>query len=297
MVIKTFLLLLMLFLSVPVPAQDTTSDDKNKDNSPHKSSFVKVNGVKLHYLDWGGKGEVLLFITGAGNNAHDFDEMAPKFTDKFRVLALTRRGYGESDKPETGYDVATLTEDVRQFLDAMKIKRVNLVGHSAGGNEIIQFASVYPKRTLKLIFLDAAYDRSEYFPAIDAKDPLSVRSSAKDPLSVPSLTDKIETEFFKYMDEFKPDYKKIKAPALSFYAIFETHWALKPDADEATRKKAQEFIEKEVQPLQWRNSERFRKEVVNGRVVVMRGTHHYFFRDPKQKDEVVREMRAFLLGN
>jgi hypothetical protein len=83
---------------------------------------------------------------------------------------------------------------------------------------------------------------------------------------------------------------------LSFYAIFETHWALKPGADEATRKKAPEFKEKEVQPYQWRNIERFRKEVVNGRVIVMRGTHHYFFKDPKRKDEVVREIRAFLSG-
>jgi len=33
--------------------------------------------------------------------------MAPKFTDRFHVLALTRRGFGESDKPETGYDIAT----------------------------------------------------------------------------------------------------------------------------------------------------------------------------------------------
>ena len=59
---------------------------------------------------------------------------------------------------------------------------------------------------------------------------------------------------------------------------------------------AQAFIEKEVQPYQWRNIERFRKEVVNGRVIVMRGTNHYFFKDLKRKDEVVREMRDFLLS-
>jgi pimeloyl-ACP methyl ester carboxylesterase len=278
--------------TMPIALQ---TGNMQEDKSPHTSGFVTVNGVKLHYLDWGGEGETLLFIAGSGDNAHTFDGMAPKFTDHFRVLALTRRGYGESDKPKTGYDLPTLAEDVRQFLDAMKITGVNLAGHSAGGNELIQFASAYPKRTLKLIFLDAAYDRREVF-AIEAKDSLLVPPPAKDPLSVPSLTDKIQAEYFKYMDEFKPDFKKIKAPALSFYAIFETHWALKPGADEATRKRAQEFIEKEVQPYQWRNIERFRKEVVNGRVVVMRGTHHYFYKDLKRKDEVVREMRDFLLS-
>jgi hypothetical protein len=36
------------------------------DKSPHKSDFVNVNGIKLHYLDWGGSGDVLLFLAGMG---------------------------------------------------------------------------------------------------------------------------------------------------------------------------------------------------------------------------------------
>lgn len=288
-----FLALTLLVAAMPVVPQ---TGNEREDKSPHTSGFVTVKGVKLHYLDWGGAGETLLFIAGSGGNAHTFDEMAPKFADRFRVLALTRRGYGESDKPETGYGLPTLADDVRRFLDVMKITRVNLVGHSAGGNELIQFASAYPKRTRKLVFLEAAYDRREVL-TFEEKDPLFVPDPAKDPQSKLSLTEKIQEAYFKHMDEFKPDFKKIKAPALSFYAIYETHWALKPGADEVTRNKAQEFIEKEVQPYQWRNIERFRKEVVNGRVVVMRGTHHSFFKDPKWKDEVVREMRAFLLGH
>lgn len=86
-----------------------------EDKSPHTS--VTGNGIRLHYLDWGGKGEALLFLAGSGDNAHAFDEMAPKFTDRFRVLALTRRGYGESDKPETGCDVATLTGEFGRYED------------------------------------------------------------------------------------------------------------------------------------------------------------------------------------
>jgi hypothetical protein len=52
----------------------------------------QVNGVKLHYLDWDGKGEVLLSLPGLSCTARIFDGLAPKFTDHFRVLALTRRG-------------------------------------------------------------------------------------------------------------------------------------------------------------------------------------------------------------
>ena len=59
--------------------------------SPYKSEFVSVNGIRLHYLDWGGQGPVLLFLTGMGCSAHIFAGFAPRFTDQFHVLALDRR--------------------------------------------------------------------------------------------------------------------------------------------------------------------------------------------------------------
>ena len=59
---------------------------------------LKANGVNLHYLDWGGKGKTLLFLHGMGDCAHGFDDLAPKFADHFRVLGLTPRGHGQSDK-------------------------------------------------------------------------------------------------------------------------------------------------------------------------------------------------------
>jgi non-heme chloroperoxidase len=130
------------------------------DQSPHKSGFVLVNGINLHYLDWGGNGDVLLFLAGMGCNAHIFDHLAPRFTDKFHVMALTRRGHGESDHPETGYDVDTLTEDIYQFLDVLGIEKVILAGHSMANIELSHFNALHPERVLKLIFLDAAYDRS-----------------------------------------------------------------------------------------------------------------------------------------
>src|SRR6266498_3350529 len=130
------------------------------DRSPHKSDFVSVNGINLHYLDWSGSGDVLLFLAGMGCNAHIFDHLAPRFTDNFHVMALTRRGHGESDHPEAGYNIDRLTEDVRQFLDALGIKKVILAGHSMANVELSHFSALYPERVLKLIFLDAAYDRT-----------------------------------------------------------------------------------------------------------------------------------------
>lgn len=135
-------------------------DSQSMDKSLQKSDFVNVNGLRLHYLDWGGHGPVLLFLAGMGCSAYIFGRFAPRFTNRFHVLALDRRGHGDSDYPETGYDADTLTEDLRQFLDALKIDKVILAGHSMAYIELCHFTALYPERVLKLVFLDAAYDNS-----------------------------------------------------------------------------------------------------------------------------------------
>lgn len=139
----------------------------------YKSDFVTVNGIRLHFLDWGGNGPALIFLAGMGGSAYMYSEFAPRFIDKFHVIALTRRGHGDSDYPETGYDVDTLTEDFRQFMDVLEIDKAILVGHSMANVELCHFAALYPERILKLVFLDAAMDRSSVaFKTMVAKNPL-----------------------------------------------------------------------------------------------------------------------------
>lgn len=276
------------------PQADATAGAVH-DNPAPTDGFVTAGGVKLHYVDWGGHGEALLFIAGSGDNAHAFDELAPAFVDRFRVLALTRRGFGESDKPETGYDVATLTDDVRRFLDAKGIESASLVGHSAGGNELIELAVRHPQRVSRLVFLDAAYDRRD-LPMVEAEDPLFEPPWPDVPGSQRPLKDRIKAEYFKHMDLYAPDFAGITAPALSYYVMIATHPGLTAEADEGTRQQAQAFVERVIQPRMLRDIGRFRSDVARGEVVVLHGTHHYFFEDPAQRLEVVRDMRAFLSG-
>src|SRR5262245_32808609 len=128
------------------------------DTSPHKSDFVRVNGINLHYLDWGGSGEAIIFLAGMGNSAHSFDGIAPRFANKFHVLALTRRGHAESETPESGYDLDTLVDDIIGFMDVLQIDKAILAGHSLAGVEMTRFTEKYPERVSKLVYFDAVYD-------------------------------------------------------------------------------------------------------------------------------------------
>lgn len=162
-----------------------------------KSSFIHVNGIRLHYLDWGGKGSTLLFLTGMGSSAYIYNEFAPRFTDEFHVLALTRRGHGDSDYPETGYDADTLVEDIRQFMDALHVDKVVLAGHSLAGVELTHFAATYPERVEKLVYLDALDDRRRE-QSIHAQNPLNnVQIKRQEPAS--------PRTFEEYIDLVKRD--------------------------------------------------------------------------------------------
>jgi len=162
-----------------------------------------VNGIRLHYLDWSGKGEALIFLTGMGYSAHLFGKFAPRFTDKFRVLALTRRGQGESDYPDSGYDVDTLVDDIVKFMDTLNVGKVILVGHSMAGMELSHFAVTYPERVTKLIYLDAAYDRRGTL-ALEESDPLEDVQPPNTKKAYSSLN-----EYIAFVKSVRPDLEMI----------------------------------------------------------------------------------------
>jgi pimeloyl-ACP methyl ester carboxylesterase len=125
--------------------------------TPPIEGFVAANGVRLQYLDWGNNGPALILVHGLGDNPHIFDDLVPAFEDRFHVIAYARRGAGSSEA-RGPYDVDTLTEDLRSLMDALGIKTADLVGHSAGGNEITELAARYPERVRRIVYLDAGYD-------------------------------------------------------------------------------------------------------------------------------------------
>jgi pimeloyl-ACP methyl ester carboxylesterase len=122
--------------------------------------------VKLEVLDWGGPGRALVLLTGLGNTAHVFDELAPKLTPNYHVYGITRRGYGASSAPASGYSADRLGDDVLAVLDALKLDRPVLAGHSIAGEEMSSVASRHPERVAGLIYIDAGYSNAFYDPSL-----------------------------------------------------------------------------------------------------------------------------------
>jgi non-heme chloroperoxidase len=129
-----------------------------KDPSPHTTQFVTVDkNVQLEVLDWGGPGRSIILLAGGGFTAHVFDDFAPKLADRWHVYGITRRGFGASGYLPTDNPADRPGDDVLAVIDALKITKPILVGHSVAGAEMSFVANRHPDRIAGLVYLDAAY--------------------------------------------------------------------------------------------------------------------------------------------
>jgi non-heme chloroperoxidase len=159
---------------LPLALQRATKETAwQRDPSPHTAQFVTVeSGVKLEVLDWGGTGRPVILLAGLGNTAHVFDKFALKLVSGHHVYGITRRGFGKSSSPASGYSADRLGDDVLAVIESLKLDRPVLVGHSIAGEELSSIGTRYPEKVAGLIYLDAAYsyayyDRARGDPQID----------------------------------------------------------------------------------------------------------------------------------
>lgn len=114
--------------------------------------------LRLHVLEWPGAGRPFVLLHGLASNATTWLAVARVLAAQgHRVLAIDQRGHGRSDKPETGYDFATLSEDLHLALDALDVDVPVLAGQSWGGNVVLDYAARYPESAHRLIFVDGGF--------------------------------------------------------------------------------------------------------------------------------------------
>jgi len=129
--------------------------------SQYQDKFVGVNGLQLHYLDWGTAGKPpLVLLHGGSAYAHWWDFIAPALAENFRVLALDQRGHGDSDHADLpAYATRHYLSDLHEFLRRLGIQKPILMGHSMGGHNAIIYATQHARelKALILVDTDAAY--------------------------------------------------------------------------------------------------------------------------------------------
>ena len=141
---------------------------------------------------------------------HFYRGLAPELAKRYRVVGLTRRGHGRSDRPDSGYELDVFVEDIRRFLDRLAIERSILVGHSFGGLEMPLFARRVPKRVEAIVYLDAL------FPVLDPEPDLSGDPIwTVVPTGGPTAGDLVSREaYLAYFERARPAWARIWCEAM-----------------------------------------------------------------------------------
>ena len=130
--------------------------------APYQDRFLTVNGLRLHYLDWGSPDkQPFIMLHGIGRVAHSFDHIAPKFSRDYHVIAIDMRGHGDSAwSPEGAYLVQDYANDLEAFVAQLNLRNIVLLGNSTGGRVVQVYAGMHPERVAKLVVEDVGPERT-----------------------------------------------------------------------------------------------------------------------------------------
>lgn len=137
--------------------------------TPHGRRVPVAEGVSLHVLSSGEEsagGLPFLLVHGLASNARLWDGVRAELAARgHRVVAVDLRGHGRSDKPDEGYDVATVARDVDVLMEALGLSQAVVAGQSWGGNVVLELASVVaPSRVAAAVLIDGGWIDLSHFP-------------------------------------------------------------------------------------------------------------------------------------
>src|SRR3989304_2798535 len=125
-----------------------------------QSKFGKVNGINMHYLEWGRPcAPYVLLVHGWTGWAQHWNYLASQLQGEYHLIAPDHRGHGESDKPTTGYRLRDFAEDMHQLIGALGLQRPLYAGNSWGGCIGTILAANSPQDISKAFLGDPVYWR------------------------------------------------------------------------------------------------------------------------------------------
>ncbi|ATU71504.1 Tropinesterase [Gluconacetobacter sp. SXCC-1] len=116
---------------------------------------IHANGIRQHYLRYGGKGTPLVLVPGITSPAITWGFVAEQLSKDHDVYVLDIRGRGLSETgPDLDYDLDTYAADIRGFIDGLGLKDVVVLGHSMGARIAIRLARRDDRGLASLLLID-----------------------------------------------------------------------------------------------------------------------------------------------
>ncbi len=121
------------------------------------SALLGLKKISVHVDDYGGEGRPVILIHGWPLSGKSWKEqIQPLLNAGFHVITYDRRGFGNSDKPSSGYDYDTFAEDLDGLIDQKDLHDVTLVGFSMGGGEVARYIAKYGEERIHSVVFASA---------------------------------------------------------------------------------------------------------------------------------------------
>ncbi len=122
--------------------------------------FSDVNGIKLHYLEWGDKSGIpLIWSHGYSSTGFELSQVGQSLADLgYHVFAITYRGHGQTQVTNYNFSLSTIADDIAAFMDQKHYSCAVIGGLSLGGSEATTFYENYPERVLAVVLEDGGAD-------------------------------------------------------------------------------------------------------------------------------------------
>src|SRR5262249_3508867 len=111
-------------------------------------------GVRIHYLT-SGSGEPIVLLHGYAQNSHMWQPLISELAKTHTVIAPDLRGFGNSSRPEVGYDKKTMAQDIHALAESLHLTRIRIVGHDIGLMVAYAYAAQYPSEVDRIVLMDA----------------------------------------------------------------------------------------------------------------------------------------------
>ena len=115
---------------------------------------ILANGLNHHLRTAGDNGPEMILLHGWPQTSYCWRHLLDAFADRFRMIAPDLRGMGDTAKPESPYDKATVASDIWAIMDERGITKTVLLGHDIGARVAIRMALDHPDRIDRLIIIN-----------------------------------------------------------------------------------------------------------------------------------------------
>jgi len=146
--VRLFFLVMLCCLSVSSAFAQTAPKPQSR--------FAQLDGMRVHYQNYGQGREALVLIHGWTCNANFWKANVPAFIGATRVIAVDLPGHGESDKPQATYSMDLFARAVDAVLQSAKVEHAVLIGHSMGAPVLRQFYRKFPAKVRALVIVDGS---------------------------------------------------------------------------------------------------------------------------------------------